>query len=79
MLSHSVVNDPASRRAPQVGPPALLPGGESGEEARGWLRAALEAFGDEAPFTLQRLAEVLLEPRKQYARLDKLVRAVIGL
>jgi len=78
MLSHSVVNDPASRRAPQVGPPALLPGGESGEEARGRLRAALEAFGD-APFTLQRLAEVLLEPRKQYARLDKLVRAVIGL
>ncbi len=65
-------------RGAQVGPPALLPGGESGEEARARLRAAVEAFGDEAPFTLQRLAEVLLEPRKQYARLDKLVRARAG-
>ncbi|KAK9839629.1 hypothetical protein WJX81_001603 [Elliptochloris bilobata] len=65
-----------SEAAVEVGPPALLPGGESGEAARRRLRGDLEAFGEEAPFTLQRLAEVLLEPRKQYARLDKLVLAL---
>lgn len=49
-------------------------GGESAEELRGRLLHLLDGFDDEAPFTLQRLAEVLLEPRKQYAQLDKLVR-----
>ncbi len=34
----------------------------------------LHEFETEAPFTLQRLCEVLLEPSKQYTRLDKLVR-----
>lgn len=48
-------------------------GGESAEELRGRLLHLLDGFDDEAPFTLQRLAEVLLEPRKQYAQLDKLV------
>ena len=48
-------------------------GGESADELRGRLLHLLDGFDDEAPFTLQRLAEVLLEPQKQYARLDKLV------
>ncbi len=48
-------------------------GGESAEQLRGRLLHLLDGFQDDAPFTLQRLAEVLLEPRKQYARLDKLV------
>lgn len=30
----------------------------------------------DAPWTLQRLAELLLEPRKQYSRLHKLAAAV---
>ena len=34
----------------------------------------LREFEAEAPFTLQRLCEVLLEPSKQYTRLEKLVR-----
>ncbi len=69
-----VLADYEAEASVEVGPPALLPGGESGEGARRRLRGDLEAFAHEAPFTLQRLAEVLLEPRKQYARLDKLVR-----
>ena len=36
------------------------------------LHSLLDSF-DAAPFTLQRLCEVLLEPRKQYARLEKVV------
>ena len=70
-----VLADFEAEAAVEVGPPALLPGGESGEAARRRLRENLEAFEHEAPFTVQRLAEVLLEPRKQYTRLDKLVRA----
>ena len=37
------------------------------------LLQLLDGFDAEAPFTMQRLAEVLLEPRKQYTRLEKLV------
>ena len=71
-----VLADYEAEAAVEVGPPALLPGGESGEAARRRLREALEGFEAEAPFTVQRLAEVLLEPRKQYTRLDKLARAL---
>ena len=39
------------------------------------LTKAVRAHTDAAPFTLQRLAELLLEPQKQYARLDKLVQS----
>ncbi len=49
-----------------------MPGGVSQESVQGGLHALLDGFA-EAPFTLQRLCEVLLEPRKQYKRLDKLV------
>ena len=58
----------------QVGPPQPLAGGETPAELRKRLKAMLQAFTDEAPFTLQRLCELLLEPSKQYTRLDKLVR-----
>ena len=57
----------------EVGPALPLAGGETAEELRTRLMQLLDGFGDEAPFTVQRLAEVLLEPEKQYARLDKLV------
>ena len=39
------------------------------------LTKAVRAHTNAAPFTLQRLAELLLEPQKQYARLDKLVQS----
>ncbi len=55
------------------GPPRPMPGGGSAEGVQAGLHSLLDGFA-EAPFTLQRLCEVLLEPRKQYSRLDKLVR-----
>ena len=56
----------------QVGPGRLLLGGEAPAEACTRLRAMLTAF-PAAPFSYQRLAELLLEPRKQYSQLHKLV------
>lgn len=38
------------------------------------VHTMLDAFAEEPPFTVQRLCELALEPRKQYSRLDKLVR-----
>lgn len=35
----------------------------------------LDAFNS-APFTVQRICELLTEPRKQYTRIDKYMRAV---
>ena len=56
----------------QVGPSLPLPGADSLPNLQGRLRGHLDQFTD-APFTLQRLCELLLEPHKQYARLHKLV------
>ncbi|KAK9824484.1 hypothetical protein WJX72_010709 [[Myrmecia] bisecta] len=60
----------------EVGPVMPLPGGETVAALRKRMRKAVEAFDTEAPFTLQRLAELLLEPHKQYSRLDKLALAL---
>ena len=58
---------------PQVGPQRPLPPGfDSPAALAARLHSLLEGF-EEAPFTLQRLCEVLLEPRKQYGRLEKWV------
>ena len=57
----------------EVGPAPPPANDESLPALTARLSGAVEAFA-EAPFTLQRLAEVLLEPGKQYSRLDKLVR-----
>lgn len=51
--------------------------GESVTDLTERLTKTVRAHTDAAPFTLQRLAELLLEPQKQYARLDKLVRPLI--
>ena len=61
----------------QVGPGKLLLAGEAPAEARARLQAMLASF-PAAPFTCQRLAELLLEPRKQYSQLHKLVRLTPG-
>lgn len=56
------------------GPPRPPPAGfESVDALASRLHALLDGH-EAAPFTLQRLCEVLLEPRRQYARLDKVVR-----
>jgi hypothetical protein len=60
----------------QVGPPRPPPPGFESEDAVAPRLHSLLASHAEAPFTLQRLCEVLLEPRKQYNRLDKLVRVL---
>lgn len=58
----------------QIGPPRPLPGNETPAILRQRLKTQLaDQFPTEAPFTIQRLAELLLEPQKHYSRLDKLV------
>lgn len=60
----------------QVGPGRSLMQGEAPDKALARLQAALAAFTG-PPFTLQRLAELLLEPRKQYSQMHKLVRLLL--
>lgn len=61
----------------QIGPPRPLPGGETPGMLRQRLKTLLaDQFPSETPFTIQRLAELLLEPHKQYSRLDKLVQSL---
>ncbi|XP_055633235.1 serine/threonine-protein phosphatase 4 regulatory subunit 2 [Toxorhynchites rutilus septentrionalis] len=45
------------------------------ERMKRTLLERLEAFNS-APFTVQRICELLTEPRKQYTRIDKFMRAV---
>ena len=51
----------------------MLMEGEEPEAVRRRLSTALAGFSG-PPFTVQRVAELLLEPRKQYSQLHKLVR-----
>lgn len=73
-LLGEVITDFVGTAKVEVGPALPLSGGESAVELQTSLQQLLDSFDDEAPFTMQRLAEVLLEPRKQYSRLEKLVR-----
>lgn len=74
MTSAASPRPPAPVWALQVeGPPRPPPAGfESVDALAARLHALLDGH-EAAPFTLQRLCEVLLEPRRQYARLDKVV------
>ncbi|XP_053697367.1 serine/threonine-protein phosphatase 4 regulatory subunit 2 [Sabethes cyaneus] len=45
------------------------------ERMRRTLLECLDAFNS-APFTVQRICELLTEPRKQYTRIDKFMRAI---
>jgi len=59
----------------QVGPARpLLPYGDDDVSAVAERFSGLLWSFKEAPWTLQRLCELLLEPKKQYKRLHKLVR-----
>ncbi|PRW59457.1 mediator of RNA polymerase II transcription subunit 12 isoform X1 [Chlorella sorokiniana] len=77
-LLHALVDVVLAEYAPpeDEGPPRPPPPGfENAESLAARLHALLDGF-EAAPFTLQRLCEVLLEPRKQYARLDKVTVAI---
>ena len=56
----------------QIGPPRPLANHESLTDLQKRLQQYLDSF-TEAPFTLQRLCELLVEPQKQYAHLHKVV------
>lgn len=71
-----VFSDPsnaARTRTQGEGPPRPPPPGFEGCDSLGAHLHDLLGGYRGAPFTLQRLCELLLEPRKQYARLDKVV------
>ena len=68
----AVLHDYQADAAEDVGPGRMLMEGESPDTARRRLQAALAGFRG-PPFTVQRLAELLLEPRRQYSQLHKLV------
>jgi len=60
----------------EAGPPRPMPNGSTLEQSRTSLHSMLDDFSLEAPFTIQRLCELILEPRKQYGRIDKFIVAV---
>lgn len=60
----------------EAGPPRPMPDGSTLEQSRTSLHSMLDDFSLEAPFTIQRLCELILEPRKQYQRIDKFIVAV---
>lgn len=57
----------------QVGPPAPLLYDENLPQLLERFKSYLWRFQD-APWTIQRLCELVLEPQKQYTKLHKLVR-----
>lgn len=57
----------------QVGPPQAGMGPEAAKQMRSHLGQLLAGCSRGPPFTLQRFAELLLAPNKQYSRFDKLV------
>ncbi|KAL6778158.1 hypothetical protein ACKKBG_A17150 [Auxenochlorella protothecoides x Auxenochlorella symbiontica] len=65
----------AERGGTQVGPPPPMLDGSDVETFRKRLHALLEVM-DGPPFTMQRLAELLLGPEKQYSSLPKLASAL---
>ncbi|CAG9460431.1 unnamed protein product [Pedinophyceae sp. YPF-701] len=60
----------------EVGPPRPIPDEFRAGPASKRIIQALRAFEKDAPFTLQRLCEVAVEPGRQYARLEKLAFAL---
>ena len=57
----------------QVGPARPMEGGATPADFRQRLADLIADFEEGPPFTIQRLCELLLEPRKQYSEFDKLV------
>ena len=59
-----------------AGPPRLEYPGGTLADARSYLHTQLSSFTNAAPFTLQRLCEVVLQPLKQYNRAHKFILAI---
>ena len=57
----------------QVGPVRPMEGGAAPADFRQRLGDLIADFSEGPPFTIQRICELLLEPRKQYSEFDKLV------
>ena len=74
-LLDTVAADYARESPDEVGPPRPMPDGQPLDAARASLHSLLSSYSA-PPFTLQRLCEVLLEPRKQYSRADKLLLVI---
>ena len=56
----------------QIGPSLPLANDKSVHDLQNRLHQYLDCF-TEAPYTLQRLCELLVEPHKQYTKLHKVV------
>jgi len=56
-------------------PPCTQYGAFNYEEMKNSLQKRLHQF-DDTPYNLQRLCELLLEPRKYYSRVDKYMRGL---
>lgn len=69
-----VLRDYADEERVEIGPSRPLPHNESLEDCIKRLSAGLNSL-QAAPFTIQRIAELLLEPRKHYSRLVKIASA----
>jgi len=76
-LFHRLLDDALKsfRSTEEIGPPRPSHNGTSLDTAAAALHDLLDSYSD-PPFTIQRLCEVLLEPRKQYNRADKLLFAL---
>lgn len=61
-----------------MGPPAAGMGAEAAAATRKRLGGLLQGCTRGAPFTLQRFAELLLAPSRQYSSFVKLVRGLRG-
>eukprot|EP00210_Caulerpa_lentillifera_P005438 g5200.t1 len=70
----SVLRDYADEEQVEIGPSRPLPQNESLDECISRYSKALHVFQD-APFTIQRIAELVLEPKKHYSRLQKIAGA----
>eukprot|EP00803_Ostreobium_quekettii_P003279 evm.model.scf_2717.3 EVM.evm.TU.scf_2717.3 scf_2717:16883-17608(+) len=75
VMIEQVLREFDAEEAVDVGPRQPLPFGESLDELIARLQACVAAFRH-APFTVQRLCELLLEPHKQYTRLGKVAMAL---
>ncbi|CAI5972394.1 unnamed protein product, partial [Closterium sp. NIES-65] len=71
-----VLEEYETERVAGVGPPRPLPSGETFAELSERILSYLEAFTDGPPFTIQRICEVLLNPRATYTNLNRVAFAL---
>ncbi|KAK9792255.1 hypothetical protein WJX73_008897 [Symbiochloris irregularis] len=72
----SVLTDMEAETQVEVGPARPMEGGVSPADFKVRLGDLLTTHDNGTPFTVQRLCEVLLEPRKQYSQFEALALAI---